>query len=1028
MISKDAEKQHDELALASLFEQEFSIDWLIALSNVKASQIVGSLENEVRKGTILSKGQGIYAFHDPKRKRELHATLTEEQREFFRRNIAAVIQEDVLDEKVAAVEIARHLIHAANDASGCRWLYKAAEVHQALHRPDQALKLYLKIITDLWKTRTDAEDILFINAAIAVSKNQSIQIKPGEIIKFLENALSRVSSESDQNISALLQMHLAKNEWIRGQTTRALAHYKNGLALADKSADEELQDSIALFKMWFNFWFGRFEEAVREYKKYLPVIDHYPDSQFPIQTTIIFGNCLVYSGQYNQGLGMLNALYDHSLKIGDTQAAAMAELGLGVSFIAVRKPEEAIIYLEDALVSGDKINNYWVRNSAYQSLGYAYYLIGKIDRSEEYVKKWLKSSRENEMSHYMHPEYMEILWAIKKGLYPPIPELDLLTHIDGYLNSQSPFAKGIAYRYQAFWRQLQGEADNEIKESLDLSIQHLEESGCPLEIARTSIEMGRYYFKTGAMNKATEWVTFSDGLMASIHKSIVPADLQHLVSKNLSEKNLLKEIIALSQEIVSIRESREVVNNIMATANRIVGAERSAIFMLEGKPPDAKLYLRASKNLTEEEIEEKAFHPAMEMIRQTTKTNHGNVRTFSGQDSSARLAIRSSVCMPMINRGEIMGVLYLDNRLLAFSFDEKDMEILSFFAALAAIALDNVQAYAEIQAINQRLEEEKKYYEEKQFEHAFSEEIIGKSVAIKKVIEHVERVSKSDTTVLILGETGAGKEVVANAIHRHSLRSDKPYIRVNCSALPESLITSEFFGHEKGAYTGAIGRRMGRFELADGGTLFLDEIGELPLEIQVRLLRILQTKQFERVGGNQTLKSDFRLILATSRNLVEEVENKRFRQDLFYRINVFPIEVPPLRSRSEDIPILAYYFLKMYKEKMKKPVSKITQAVMDKLVSYAWPGNVRELENVMERGVILSTDTVFRLPDLASDSPLAHLNGKNTLTFEENEREFILNALKLTRGKINGKGGAADLLKINRNTLYYRMKKLGIKK
>jgi transcriptional regulator with GAF, ATPase, and Fis domain len=273
-----------------------------------------------------------------------------------------------------------------------------------------------------------------------------------------------------------------------------------------------------------------------------------------------------------------------------------------------------------------------------------------------------------------------------------------------------------------------------------------------------------------------------------------------------------------------------------------------------------------------------------------------------------------------------------------------------------------------------------------------------------------------------------GKELVANAIHRHGSRSDKPFIRVNCSALSESLITSELFGHEKGAFTGAINKRMGRFELANGGTLFLDEIGELPMEVQVRLLRILQTKQFERVGGTQTLKSDFRLIVATNRNLAEEVLNKRFRQDLFYRINVFPIEVPPLRSRTEDIPLLAYYFLKTNSEKMGKSVTKITQSVMDKLISYSWPGNVRELENVIERGVILSTDCIFRMPELEADKVKSPAAGEGILTFEENERSLILNALKLTGGKINGRGGVADLLKINRNTLYYRMKKLGIKK
>ena len=287
--------------------------------------------------------------------------------------------------------------------------------------------------------------------------------------------------------------------------------------------------------------------------------------------------------------------------------------------------------------------------------------------------------------------------------------------------------------------------------------------------------------------------------------------------------------------------------------------------------------------------------------------------------------------------------------------------------------------------------------------------------------------ARTDATVLISGETGVGKELVARAIHRTSNRRDKPFIKVHCSALPESLIPSELFGHERGAFTGATQRRIGRFELADGGTFFLDEVGDLSLDIQVRLLRVLQTKEFERVGGSETIRSNFRLVVATNRNLEQMVKDQMFRADLYYRLAVFPIFVPPLRERKEDIPILAYYFLKLYSKKRRKNFSRIPDSEMQKLLDYDWPGNVRELENIIERGIILNNGTFFRVPQLGGEE-MTPGTSEGVVTLRENERRHILKALEKTNWKVRGTGGAAQLLDIPPSTLAFRMKKLGIQR
>ncbi|MCU0596920.1 MAG: sigma 54-interacting transcriptional regulator [Desulfobacterota bacterium] len=337
-------------------------------------------------------------------------------------------------------------------------------------------------------------------------------------------------------------------------------------------------------------------------------------------------------------------------------------------------------------------------------------------------------------------------------------------------------------------------------------------------------------------------------------------------------------------------------------------------------------------------------------------------------------------------------------------------------------ALDEIERY------KSQLEAESAYLrEEIHSEHNFRE-IIGGSDALRYVLFKVNQIAPTDTTALILGETGTGKELIARAIHSASGRKERPLVKVNCAALPANLIESELFGHERGAFTGALARHVGRFELADGGTLFLDEIGELPLDLQAKLLRVLQDKEFERLGGSRTLKVDVRLISATNRNLEQEVREGRFRQDLWYRIHVFPIVLPPLRQRKEDIPVLVSAFTARLSKRLGKAIRKIPDKVMDELMSYSWPGNIRELENVIERAVISSEGPVLTLADRLAVVDPDPADGTSPRSLESVERDHILDVLKQTRWRIEGKDGAAALLGLHPSTLRGRMRKLGIQR
>jgi len=330
----------------------------------------------------------------------------------------------------------------------------------------------------------------------------------------------------------------------------------------------------------------------------------------------------------------------------------------------------------------------------------------------------------------------------------------------------------------------------------------------------------------------------------------------------------------------------------------------------------------------------------------------------------------------------------------------------------------------EIESLKKQLEQERAYLKEEIKLENNHENIIGQSDGLKYVLYKVEQIADSNTTVLILGETGTGKELAARAIHGFSSRKSRPLIKVNCAALPSNLIESELFGHEKGAFTGADRKHMGRFEIADNATLFLDEIGELPLELQPKLLRILQDGEFERLGSSRTMKVDVRIVAATNRNLEEEVERGRFRNDLWYRLNIFPITMPPLRERREDIPLLVDFYIKQISRRLGKQIKTIPQNVMNAILNYHWPGNVRELENVLERAVINSSSPKLHLADDLEKS-YRHLS-KDLKTLEAVERDHIIRVLEQTHWKVSGKNSAAQILGLNRSTLRARMRKLDI--
>jgi formate hydrogenlyase transcriptional activator len=501
-----------------------------------------------------------------------------------------------------------------------------------------------------------------------------------------------------------------------------------------------------------------------------------------------------------------------------------------------------------------------------------------------------------------------------------------------------------------------------------------------------------------------------------------------------SEQTKLKLILDLNNSVVSNLELREVLRSVSPSIRKTMRLDGVALILPDTTNEHLELYaldFPDGKGVLRQGMSSALHSSLAGQVFRSGKPWVGDIEEWnrSGFDHPGISGDGvETICMlPLIRCKNILGVLCLV-RMQKNAFTDQDIDFLSQIAGQVAIAIDNAFAYRRITELSDKLTQEKLYLEDEIRSELNFEEIIGNSAVLLQVLRQVEAVAPTNSTVLIQGETGSGKELIARAVHNLSQRGAHSFVKLNCAAIPTGLLESELFGHEKGAFTGAIAQRIGRFELASQGTIFLDEVSEIPLELQPKLLRVLQEREFERLGNSRTLRTDARLIAATNRDLQAMVEDQRFRSDLFYRLNVFPIYVPPLRERREDIPFLVRHFAQHFARNMTKEIDTISTETMNVLVHYPWPGNIRELQNVIERAVILSKGPALNvsLADLKMKTFDTDVQANGVATLEEIERKHILTVLEQTNWVFAGPNGAAARLGIKRPTLQFRMQKLGI--
>src|SRR5713101_1906862 len=573
-------------------------------------------------------------------------------------------------------------------------------------------------------------------------------------------------------------------------------------------------------------------------------------------------------------------------------------------------------------------------------------------------------------------------------------------------------------------------------------IQILRENGvrsaCSVPLTTAQRRLGVLSFGRG---KAHHYAESEIGFMQQVARQVAVAvdnalnfERAQAYQRQLAqERDRLRVLLEVNNAMVSKLDLRALLNAISASLRRVIHHEYTSLALYEADKNQMRvlaLDFPQGKGLIHEEMLvplEGSIAGSAFRTRRPLVLDHAGMEAYDSPTSRLLRdeGVRSVISMPLITHDRALGTLSLAS-LRDAAFQQGDVDLLVQVAGQVAIAVENALAFQEIAELRNKLAQEKLYLEDEIRSEMNFEEIVGESPSLRAVLKQVETVAPTDSAVLIQGETGTGKELIARAIHNLSPRREHTFVKVNCAAIPAGLLESELFGHERGAFTGAIAQRIGRFELAHGGTIFLDEVGDIPLELQPKLLRVLQEQEFERLGSVRTIRADARLVAATNRDLAEMVAARTFRSDLYYRLRVFPLVMPPLRERQEDIPTLVRYFVQKYARRMNRAVETIPSETLDLLVRYSWPGNIRELENLIERAVIVSPGPVLRVPLGELKLPAEPAATGDLLTLEAAEREHILKALQAANWVLAGPRGAAAKLGMKRTTLQSRMQKLGV--
>jgi transcriptional regulator with GAF, ATPase, and Fis domain/tetratricopeptide (TPR) repeat protein len=872
-------------------------------------------------------------------------------------------------------------------------------------------------------------DFLFISTALDLANVSFVLGKGfGELTDILQKALASAERTGDRRSVAMINLHLGRLYYFGQKRDKAMKLFSSGKSQSEALGDDDIMTQAAEFVGLYYFIQGRFREAIGYFERAAQSFEAEKHGRVINPSGPLWlSYCAAFLGQFHRAIGTLDYYRRVALEGGDPNLATTLRAVLGIILLGIKKNREAYFHLSGAFQEARQTQNALAGYFAKGGLGMHHYMEGRLKDAQEWIRQITEEGQTSGLiRQYASPIVIEMLFELYRKGHRSLAEINYPEELQRIMNEPNIHLRGVAFRLNAVDRMEKGKDIPAIESDLHRSEDFLIQSGDPIQLGKTHLELSRMKLRAGDSEQARIIAEKARKEFGSYVDVFFPDDLRPLLALKSdmtvayeSEANLLGMFADVISELTPSTDFESLLARTVKATNRFFGAERGGIFWFKRSGSQKGPMLRAPCNLSQSDIGDPDFKTNLSLI---FKAFHENQPQVLRRDDFALnpSRVKAMLCVPFQVEGYVRGVLYHDNSYVRDCFDNFNTPQLIQMARWLTSYIDHIFEFS-------RRLEQKVADQSAQVDAEDSLTIVTENSQMHHLLHQADRIAASDSTVLILGETGVGKELLARRIHQKSPRKNHPLIIVDPTVIPENLVESDLFGYEKGAFTGADRQKKGRLELAHNGTLFIDEIGEIPRSIQVKLLRAIQEKSMVRIGGTTTIYSDFRLVAATNRDLAQEVAAGRFREDLFYRLNVIPMTLPALRDRREDIPILARHFLGRFSLKYNRQGLELTSEHESLLTSYDWPGNIRELQNVIERATLLSTDGNLHL-DFPSARPLTSKSQFDDLpSLDELQRRYILYIMDKTNGKMSGPGGAAELLGMKRTSLYNRMKKLGMR-
>lgn len=883
-------------------------------------------------------------------------------------------------------------------------------------------------------------DKIFVAASLILSDIiMSLRLWSEYPINFLHTAMEVAKRLGDERDLAMINLHLGRIYFFLNSYDEAMDVFKTGMEIVNRLGDEDILIQSSQLLGVYYFMQGMNRQSVEHFERVMSATTYQERQLLDLGIPIYLGNSTALMGQYYRAVGVLDSNWRRAKIISYHIAARFLKADLGNILLMAGKRQEAISHLESAQQEALEYKDPFTLVQAQRGLAYYHFLDGGVQESYQLLKKALSEATRSGLPRpvYHLPWILEMLYGYHRRGYEPIPEWDFENEMDAALHGINLNLRGAALRIEAKLLKDRGENPKKIMALLENSEADLERAGAFTELAKTRAELARVQLQEGNEKEAVNLALKAWEGLSIYGFEFFPPDIKPLIKSRRSSfsnqnqgQEILDRYMTIMNEFVPSADRDELLSRLVTATSTFFEAERGGIFWFDAGKAGKGPILQTAYYLTREEAASDSFRDNMAYVFKAYKSNEPIIAQLRGIGRGmGEKRLMTILCLPFEEGHLGRGVLYYDNTYFPGSFESLNKSILAKISK-------NVEKYIRwISEYCSQIEEKSRLaigqITKSEFE---GREFKSQDPAMLDLLARADQAAKYDAPVLILGESGVGKELIARRIHEMSLRRHMSFIAVNLSSVPETLVESQLFGHEKGSFTGADRKKLGSLELADNGTFFIDEVGDISKSVQLKILRALEEKSFYRVGGTRSIKSDFRLLAATNREISEEIQMGNFREDLYYRLNVVPLTVPPLRERGNDVIYLAQDFLDRYAKKYHRALPILTSKNKSWLKAYYWPGNVRELKNVIERLMILSMGEKLEFDMLElycqniKNVQLQNDPFSDKPTMDELQRRYIDYILKITNGKLSGPKGAAEILGMKRTTLHTRMKKLGLKK